>query len=1154
MNKQLCAILFALFTTITVIGQQADELYFPGKLYVRFKPTENKEISSVINETKGNFSGIFAEAVQEAFDIIQVKKAFAEKASAKLNATVIVEFGNEGATADLIARLKKDPRIEMVERIPIDRITVNPNDPSLSSQWHLSKINAPAAWDYFSTGSTAVVAIVDDAVERTHADLQPNIWLNTKEIFGNGLDDDGNGYVDDINGWDIADNDNNPEPPTAEYSHGTHVAGIVSAATNNAIGISSIGFSCKLMCVKASGSNPNSISHGYQGIIYAANNGANIINCSWGSSVPSSTGQEVIDYAISKGAIVVVAAGNDNSNNLFYPAAFTGVVSVASTDINDLKSGFSNYGSWVKISAPGSSILSTVPYGGYGNKSGTSMASPLVAGLLGLMKSANPGMPNADLLNCLYNTATNISMQNPLYPGMLGAGRINAEAAMACVAASLNRAPTASFSGTPLTIVQGGKVTFTDKSIYNPTSWTWNFTGGTPSTFNGKTPPEITYNTPGSYPVTLTVSNAFGSDDSTIQNMVVVNEPPSCVSINYPIPAGWTPLTYLAPPGGTTGYRNGVNANKDKQKAMFFDVSATNLMGITKILVLFTNVDAGNGNKKIRFRIYDGTGGTPGTELGVVEKSKSELRADWLASRFTTVDLPKNIDLPASKKFFVSVDISELVWKETENDSLSIRANSIGQSPGAPAWDQKADGSWVNSNISAWPPAGMSLFIHPYLTSKPAKSVISPLNPIACFGTPVTFDATGSSYSDLLKWEIPGATTGGIAENQMTITPQFATAGIYKVYLSTRGGCSELRTDSTTLTLNASPTLNITASKNPICLGETTTLTASGATTYSWSPATGLNGTVGAQVQANPAATTTYTISGTSSGCTAQVPFELKVIPRTTEVSLNASKVDISSATEVTFTAAGVNGGSAPNYNFLVNSISVQNGASSIMVRTVSPGDKVLCEFTSNEPCVDEKVATSNEIVMGNSLPVSLISFTAKTVGGGNLLEWATASEANTSLFEIEKSKDGANFQWLDKVQAAGNSTINKTYSYLDVKPLQGSNYYRLKMVDNDGSFRYSKIVLVTGGGQFSGISLYPNPTREGNNAKFNMAGLEKGPLQISILNINGRQLKSYSIFSTDGTIQVQIDTHGLAPGNYIIHCQNDKGELIKSLHWQVNK
>ncbi|HSK11951.1 MAG TPA: S8 family serine peptidase, partial [Phnomibacter sp.] len=370
--RQAIAILGIFLLTGTLAwGQTIHPDYVDGQLYVRLKSAKNPKTGKDIHPSErfDRANHPFNTFLAEKFRVKPFGRAFRENASPKLNATLLFEFENFAAVDEIMRELKKDKNVELVEKVPLIKRSLVPNDPSFANQWALTKIQASGAWNYFSTGSNIVIAIVDDAVERNHPDLSANIWVNPKEIPGNGIDDDGNGYVDDINGWDFADNDNNPDPPTTEYYHGTHVAGIASATTNNNTGMASIGFSCKLMCIKSAGANPRSLSSiaTYGGIIYAANNGANIINCSWGSKTFSSTNQETIDYAISKGSIVVAAAGNDASSELYYPATYIGVISVASTDVNDVKSGFSNYGSWVKISAPGSSIYSTIPNSTYGN-------------------------------------------------------------------------------------------------------------------------------------------------------------------------------------------------------------------------------------------------------------------------------------------------------------------------------------------------------------------------------------------------------------------------------------------------------------------------------------------------------------------------------------------------------------------------------------------------------------------------------------------------------------------------------------------------------------------------------------------------------------------------------------------------------------------
>jgi len=233
-------------------------------------------------------------------------------------------------------------------------------------------------------------------------------------------------------GYDAVDNDTDPTPcGSNDGFHGSHVSGIVGAETNNNLGISSIGYDVSILTVKIGDCN-GALTGGYEGITCAADNGAYVINMSWGGGGSSNYGQNVCTYAWNQGAILVAAAGNDGVNSVFYPAGYDNVVSVASTTTGDAKSSFSNYGSWIDISAPGSSILSTNQTTGYQVTQGTSMASPLVAGLIGLMKSHAVGASNTDIINCLYSSAANIDAANASYIGQLGAGRIDAYQAMVC--------------------------------------------------------------------------------------------------------------------------------------------------------------------------------------------------------------------------------------------------------------------------------------------------------------------------------------------------------------------------------------------------------------------------------------------------------------------------------------------------------------------------------------------------------------------------------------------------------------------------------------------------------------------------------------------------------------------------------------------------
>jgi len=323
----------------------------------------------------------------------------------------------------VINKLIQTGLFEYVEPFYIPHLLFTPNDPSYSQQWHLPKIKADSAWDYTTGSSSVVVAIVDTGVDYTHPDLAPNVLVNSGEIPNNGIDDDNNGYVDDYYGWDFGNNDNNPMPGT--QSHGTHVAGCASARTNNAIGIASPGFSCKILCVRIDNAGGQLIG-GYDGIIYAAERGAHFINTSWGSTFYSSAGQDVVNYAYALGSIVIAGAGNNGNTDMFYPAAYDNVVAVASTGQNDTKSSFSSYGYWVDICAPGENIYSTVPGGGYAGMSGTSMASPVMAGSCALIKSMFPSYTPLQAVARAKATAYDIYPLNPLsYKYRLGAGRVN---------------------------------------------------------------------------------------------------------------------------------------------------------------------------------------------------------------------------------------------------------------------------------------------------------------------------------------------------------------------------------------------------------------------------------------------------------------------------------------------------------------------------------------------------------------------------------------------------------------------------------------------------------------------------------------------------------------------------------------------------------
>jgi len=374
-----------------------------------------------------------------------------------LNKIITLRFKSTVDPFVAASKLSNNPLIEWIEPRFVYEVVHTPNDPDFANQWNLMKIKAADAWDLSKGDTSVIIGIVDTGVDWDHPDLNANVWRNWNEIPNNGIDDDNNGFIDDFIGWDFGGlngtPDNNPVEDRPE--HGTHVAGIVSAVTDNGIGIASIGYKCKVMAIKAcrddyrSPTNTAYIVYGYEGIVYAAQNGAQIINCSWGGSGYSILGQQTIDYVTSLGSLVVAAAGNSNSKNDHYPSGYKNVLSVASTDQGDYKSSFSNYGYSVDVSAPGNNILSTWQNDTYFYASGTSMASPLAAGLAGLVKSKFPNYNPLQVAEQIRVTTDDINSLNPTFANLLGKGRINAKRALEEINAKSVRAIQTEFSDSP---------------------------------------------------------------------------------------------------------------------------------------------------------------------------------------------------------------------------------------------------------------------------------------------------------------------------------------------------------------------------------------------------------------------------------------------------------------------------------------------------------------------------------------------------------------------------------------------------------------------------------------------------------------------------------------------------------------------------------
>ena len=408
---------------VTVRGQNGltdpskDKPYVDHEILVQFSQQIGRDkIAGLLNG-----SGMYVAEVLNAANLCRVK----------IPDTLKVE--------DAVKMLKGIPEVKFSEPNFIVHTTAVPNDASFSSQWGLQNtgdnggtvdadIDAPEAWDQATGSSSVIVALVDEGIDLAHPDLAGNIWVNPNEIPGNGVDDDGNGFIDDVNGWDFKHGDATVYDSAGEDRHGTEVAGIIGAEGNNSVGTAGICWHVRIMPVKFIASGSGTVANAILALNYAVSQGAKVINCSWGGTSYSAALESAFQSVLNAGILVVTSAGNsgkDTDTNAHYPSNYdlSNILSVAATDKNDNLSYFSNYGQTsVDLAAPGSSIYTTIPGGGYASFSGTSASTPFVTGAAALALSVTPGLSYSELKARILNAVDPIA---DLAAKTVSGGRLN---------------------------------------------------------------------------------------------------------------------------------------------------------------------------------------------------------------------------------------------------------------------------------------------------------------------------------------------------------------------------------------------------------------------------------------------------------------------------------------------------------------------------------------------------------------------------------------------------------------------------------------------------------------------------------------------------------------------------------------------------------
>jgi len=923
-------------------AQNLNSDFYDGQLWVQINPTSTKTLSHAVDKVELDpIAVLLGKELTNEYGLTRVRKPFHFAIDPAISEVYQLFFSAEGRELEFARELEKLSVVNYAERVPIMRPTLTPNDLGPASgtndQWGLHRIQAQLAWD-ITTGNTQVkVAVVDDAVLTTHPDLIPNL----------------------LPGYDVADNDADAMPNETGMSHGTHVAGIVSAATNNGLGIASIGFNVKIIPVKSSNSS-QFISDAYAGVVWAYQNDADVINMSWGGSGFSQTGQNIINNAYSAGCVNVAAAGNDNVTTIFYPAGYNNVISVASTTTNDAKSGFSNYGTWVDISAPGSAIRSTYFTGNYtpsyADLQGTSMASPMVAGLCGLVKSVNPQMTQTQIENCVLSTADNINSVNGSFIGQLGSGRINAYQAVLCAQTTINAPPIAVINATNTVKCPGGSVQFFGSSIGGlPTTYQWSFPGGNPATSTAQNP-IINYPSLGTYNVTLTLTNAFGNDAETLSNFVEVStngtdifyeqdfENGTFAQIGWLLEnpdnaATWAVTTVAGSVSGSKAaginlFNYNATGQRDGLISPVLDFSGHNNIQLdfqhahrrfsqefSDSLIVKVSTDGGSTYPFRAFAVAETGTGTFATNGILNQNFVPTNGVDWcfggdLGSGCFTIDL-SNFDGESNVrlKFEIYNDYGNNIYV----DNIQLSGNCFFQ-PEPPIADFSASATAV------------------------------------CSGSSIQFTDESDNLPTGFVWSFPGGTPNSSTQPSPSIV--YNAPGTYPVTLTVSNTLgSNQMTQSSYITVNASPNLQLNQTVASICNGESTSVVASGnASSYAWSPATGLSGTSGATVTASPSANTTYTVLASLNGCTSQQTIDVTVNPNPAVPSV-ISQNQLGFVMLAPASVEGFHAYQAPSAGWGFIPFNAWSVEADMVIARSGATDSLLCTAASNAQSIAGKIA-----------------------------------------------------------------------------------------------------------------------------------------------------------------------------------------------------
>ena len=435
-------LLLSLFLLFAVAAPLLAQETVPGRIHIKFESTEVALFKSGTDDVMRTLRVLGMSEMIPVLRAGEARRLKGRDLPDDLERTFEIRYDSGLDPAFVASKLSGLPGVVYAEPLHVLRTQLIPNDPLIgqSGADYFMALTLDQAWNTTTGSADVVIAIVDSGTDYTHPDLRGKQWRNPTPGLAATLSPVFQQVANDTIGWNFWDSGpiNNPvqnaDPKPNGSSHGTHVGGLAAANTNNNLGMAGSGFNSSYMIVRAGGTvdDPTAIGYGYQGILYAALNGADVINCSFGGPGYSSFGADVVRFATSLGSLIVGAAGNTNTETAFFPASYPEVLSVGSVASNNVRSSFSSYSFDVDVMSRGTSVLSTIPGTTYALNSGTSMASPIAAGIAALVRHQNPSW-GPERVRQHIRSAANSSMYSlnaSTFAFKLGNGLIDAHRAV----------------------------------------------------------------------------------------------------------------------------------------------------------------------------------------------------------------------------------------------------------------------------------------------------------------------------------------------------------------------------------------------------------------------------------------------------------------------------------------------------------------------------------------------------------------------------------------------------------------------------------------------------------------------------------------------------------------------------------------------------